>query len=257
MKYCIVAKNDEISLGIKNKFLSNIEISYDSENPDIIISIGGDGTILKALHKYHKINPNIIIFGIHTGHLGFYANYSIDDIDDIINSINNNEISFEVINLLTCKVKTNNEEFTDFALNEITVINPPRTLLLDVYIDGECLEHYRGTGICVSTPSGSTAYNKSLHGSVIDNRLKTMQLTEIAGINSNAYRTLSSPLVLSENREILLKMNSDCKVWVTIDNSSHEIDGFIELTCKYSGSYIKMAYSTEQIFIKRIKRTFI
>lgn len=257
MKYCILTKEDALSNSIKEKFISKIKLEIDEKHPDIVISIGGDGTILKAIHKYHLINPDIIYFGVHTGHLGFYANYDAKSADLIVNALNSNNIKYENIDLISCKITSKSKSFDDFAINEITVINPPRTLQLDVYIDDVQLEHFRGTGICISTPYGSTAYNKSLHGSVVDSRLKSMQLTEIAGINSNAYRTLSSPLVLSNDRKILLKCPTTNKVWVTIDSESYEIDEFMEIICTNTGQKVKMGYEEEQLFVQRIKRTFI
>ena len=149
----------------------------NDENPDIVICVGGDGTILQASHKY----PKAIIFGLHTGHLGFFANYNPDNVDELINDVNNGTYQMSDVSLLSCKIEEfNGNELTMNALNEITVISTSKTLILDVNIDDDYLETFRGTGLCVSTPSGSTAYNKSLHGAVVDHDLECMQLAEIA-----------------------------------------------------------------------------
>lgn len=133
---------------------------------------------------------------------------------------------------------------------------PRRTLILDVKIDDETLERFRGTGFCISTPFGSTAYNKSLHGAVVDPTLKAMQLTEIAGINSNAYRTLSSPLLLSSDRLIELRSEEAQTVFVTVDHESFEINAFEKIMIQYERKKVRMAYHYHPNFIKRIKRTF-
>ena len=254
MKYCAVIKDDLNSKELFSSFKDKIKHEYNTENPDYVISIGGDGTILKTFHQY----PNATIFAVHTGHLGFYTNYSINDIDDLIEDINSSNYSTENLDLLSCKIIDKNEkEIIDNALNEITIVTPLRTLILDVNIDNEFFEKFRGTGLCISTPSGSTAYNKSLHGSVVDCRLNLMQLTEIAGINSNSYRTLSSPLILASNRIITLNSIENVDVFITVDHISYDVKDFKSLTICYSDKKLKMAYHKHEGFIKRVNRTFL
>lgn len=254
MKYCIINRTDKKTFQIVDYIKSKINLTYDVSNPDIIIAVGGDGTIIKAAHLY----PNAIIFGVHTGHLGFYAKYTTNEIEVLISDINNNEFNIEENDLLSCNIIDSKDEKKSFnALNEITILTPPRTLILDVYIDDEYFEKFRGTGLCISTPSGSTAYNKSLHGSIIDPLLNTIQLTEIAGINSNAYRTLSSPLVLSSKRRIKLDSLMPQDVFITVDNLSYNIKGFKNLEIYYANKHIKMAYHKKEGFLKRLNRTFL
>ena len=73
MSYCCLVREDKASLEIEKEIKTRIKLSYNDVDPEIVVAIGGDGTIIKASHLY----PNAIIFGIHTGHLGFYANYSV------------------------------------------------------------------------------------------------------------------------------------------------------------------------------------
>lgn len=254
MSYCTLVREDKASLEIEKEIKNRIKLSYDDINPDIIIAIGGDGTIIKASHLY----PNAVIFGIHTGHLGFYANYSVDELDLVIDDINNNSYSIERLKLLSCEIEDSlGNIIKENALNEITVVTPPRTLTLDVKIDGEFLERFRGTGLCISTPSGSTAYNKSLGGAVIDSSLDIFQLTEMAGINSSSYRTLSSPLVLSKDRRVELDAVIDSEVYITVDHLNYLIKGFKAINIYYDNKYIKMAYHNHENYLKRIKRTFL
>lgn len=254
MKYCIINRADEKTFQIVDYIKSRINLVYDDNNPDIIIAVGGDGTIIKAAHMY----PNAILFGVHTGHLGFYAKYTTDEIDNLISDINNNDYNYETNDLLSCNIiDGDNNVISLDALNEITILTPPRTLILDVYIDKEYFEKFRGTGLCISTPSGSTAYNKSLHGSIIDPLLNTIQLTEIAGINSNAYRTLSAPLVLASQRRIKLDSLMLQDVFITVDNLSYNIKSFKSLEIYYANKHVKMAYHKKEGFLKRLNRTFL
>lgn len=254
MRFSIICRNDEKSNKICEKIKNNLIHILDNNNPDIVIAVGGDGTLLKAFHSY----PNAIIFGVHTGSLGFYANYGVEDVDLLIEAINNHAYSIECMDLLNCKMLDyNGNIFENNALNEITIVNPTKTLILDVYIDNQYFEKFRGTGMCISTPSGSTAYNKSLHGSVIDSTIKCMQLTEIAGINSNAYRTLASPLVLSNERIIKLFSDIPQDVYVTVDTQSYSAKDFKEISISYSEKVLKMGYSSLEGFFNRINRTFL
>ena len=254
MKYSFLIRNDEKSIEISNYIRKNIKYSYDENNPDIVIAIGGDGTLLQAFHKY----PSAVVFGVHTGHLGFFANYNPDTIDLLIDDINNDKYNIEELELLSCKIEeANGNIILGDAINEATVISPAKTLILDVSIDDEYLETFRGTGLCISTTSGSTAYNKSLHGAVVDHELDVMQLAEIASINSNAYRTLGSPLLLSKKRRITLESETPLSVSISIDNLSYSIDLFKKVTFFYLNHKMKMGFHKEEGFINRISRTFI
>ncbi len=258
MKYCIILRDNDESKKIEDLLLSKIKIEYDDKNPDYVIAVGGDGTIIKAGHKY----PNAVIFGIHTGHLGHYANYSVEDIDILIDNINNNTFNIQNLDVLSAEFVTESGNIVnDFAINEVTIVSPLRTLILDVNIDDDFFERYRGTGLCISTPSGSTAYNKSLHGSVIDYRLKAMQLTEIAGINSTAYKTLGSPVVLSYDRRIKLELARGYEVpkdvFITVDHISYSIKDLKCLYIFYDNKKMKMAYNKPEEFINRISRSFL
>lgn len=253
MKYCIISKKDFKTSEIVLKLQNSIIHDYDEQTPDYVIAIGGDGTLIGAVHQY----PNAIIFGVHTGHLGFYSNYVLEDLDLLINDINKGDFMVESVDLLKCDIKTMEESFVDYSINEMTIIMPPRTLILDIYIDDVKFERFRGTGVCVSTAYGSTAYNKSLNGAVLDPSLKSFQLTEIAGINSNAYRTLSSPLVLSKNRRVLLKANENEDVYVTIDNKSYDLKKFVQAEISLVEKQIKLAKHSNVHFAERIIRTFL
>ncbi len=258
VKYCIIVRDNNESMKIKEHIISKLNIEYDDKKPDYVIAIGGDGTIIKAGHKY----PDSIIFGIHTGHLGHYANYSVDDVDILIDSINNETFNIQKLDVLSAEFVTKSGNIVnDFALNEVTIVSPLRTLILDVFIDDGFLERFRGTGLCISTPSGSTAYNKSLHGSVIDYRLKAMQLTEIAAINSTAYMTLGSPVVLAYDRRIKLDIADRFEIpddlFITVDHISYSLKDLKTLYIFYDNKSLKMAYNKPEDFINRINRSFL
>ena len=197
MSYCCLVREDKASLEIEKEIKTRIKLSYNDVDPEIVVAIGGDGTIIKASHLY----PNAIIFGIHTGHLGFYANYSVDELDLLIDDINNKNYCIEKLKLLSCEIEDSlGNVIKENALNEITVVTPPRTLTLDVKIDGEFLERFRGTGLCISTSSGSTVYNKLLKYKLkIKNLNKPIQ--SLYGFNMRTKIGLDFYILESESKD--------------------------------------------------------
>lgn len=253
MKYYIISKNDFISKRVKQQIIKKLPYEYSSDHPDIVFSLGGDGTFLKAIHRF----PEALFFGIHTGHLGFYSNYGIEDVSILLDDIIAKKYFENKLPLLTCKVYAK-EEMQFNALNEVTLICPPRTLILDVEINNVFLEEFRGTGVCISTPTGSTAYNKSLGGAILDHSLDAFQLTEIAGINSTYYETLSSPLIISKNNKISLSAGSIYKnVFLTVDNMSVNLVDFKKMDVTFANKYVRIASNKNILFIDRIKRSFL
>ncbi|MDE6414138.1 MAG: NAD kinase [Anaeroplasmataceae bacterium] len=253
MKYWIVSKDDAISCGIREKLTEKIHFELNQANPDLIVVVGGDGTFISAVHQY----PDAIFFGIHTGHLGFYANYTLDTLSELIEDINNETYHIEKVDVIDCELTTLEQKIFAFAINEMTIITPPKTLILDVNIDEQKLETFRGTGLCISTAYGSTAYNKSLFGAVVEPNLKAFQITEIAGINSNQYRTLSASLLLSQERTVTLEVKQPEEVFVTIDHLSYHLKNFCSAHIKLKPNKISLAHPKDISFVERIRRTFI
>ncbi|MFI3252595.1 MAG: NAD kinase [bacterium] len=257
-KYTIISKQCENSNKIEAEIKSKIKLPVDNENPDIIFVIGGDGTILRAVHQFENIIDKVTIFGIHTGHLGFLANYTKDDIDRITSVLNCEfECKIEKQALVEYTLTTDKEVLNGIALNEITITSTPKLLTLDVFINGEYLETFKGDGLCISSPSGSTGYNKSLGGAVIDHYISTLQITEIAGLNSNSYRTLMSPLILSDRRKVEMIPSTDTDVLFTYDNLHKRFENVKKVEVKVSSRKIRFAYVNSVNFVKRVNRAFL
>lgn len=253
MKYFIIHKNDELSKQVKEELKKKICLEYSNTSPDYVIVIGGDGTLLSAVHQF----PNAVFFAIHTGHLGFYANYTLDDLDILVDDIHNESFYVEKIDIIKGKIETEESGIEDFAINEMTIISPLKPIILEVKIDDIKLETFRGTGLCISTPYGSTAYNKSLSGAVVDPKLKAFQLTEIAGMNSNQYRTLSSSLLLSTTRKIELEAPENRDLVITFDQISYSLHNFKKAYLQFNVAEISLAHHQEKSFIERIRRAFL
>lgn len=137
-------------------------LQIDDENPDIVIAIGGDGTLMSAFHKYFDQIDHIGFVGIHTGQLGFYTWHELT-IEEIIETLSQDKIPMTADPLVQATVTLENGEETVLTgLNEITFRRSIQTIEADVYLNKQLFERFNGDGLCVSTPTGSTAYNKAL-----------------------------------------------------------------------------------------------
>ena len=177
-------------------FADNNEDNYQlNDDIELIICIGGDGTFLGAVHHFNF--PSIPFIGVNTGHLGFFQEIMPDQLDLFIENYENNKYTLQRMQTVKAIVAHDGivEEFT--GLNEIIVkCEENYSVHLNISIGGGFIEKFSGDGILISTPAGSTAYNYSLGGSLVDPRLKLIQVTPIAPMNTTAYRSLTSPLLL-------------------------------------------------------------
>ena len=94
-----------------------------------------------------------------------------------------------------------------YAMNEVRIESPYKTMKSEIYINDKLLEKYHGNGLNFSTSLGSSGYNHSLNGPLINPNMETIIMSEVAGINHNAYRSLKSPLVLGEKDVIKVSGN--------------------------------------------------
>ena len=160
----------------------------DNENPDVVFSIGGDGTFLRTIHHYIDRLDKILFVGINSGSLGFFYDFRKEDIPLVFDLLKNKSYVIKEHSLLKGVASYEKSEKTIYAVNEIRIENPFHTLICDVAINDNKLETYRGNGLLVSSALGSSAYNKSLGGALMDHELETLELTEIAGLGNNLYR---------------------------------------------------------------------
>ena len=254
MSYCILFRDYEASKAVEKRLRECIRDDFDEVKPDIVIACGGDGTIIRAVHTY----PNALIFGLNAGHLGYYCKYRLEDIDLLIDDINNKTYKEEEIPLLGTRLYNNDELLLDeISINEAVILSPLKALYLDVLIDDEYLESFKGNGLCFSTAYGSTGFNRSLRGSLVDRELNIIQMTEMAGVNSTAYNCLSSSLIISGRRKITLKPLYQTPFYISADNIQSEFNEATRMEIVYTNKHIRIAYHTEEGFIKRLNRAFI
>ena len=201
----IEAKNILVEKLLKSDFQVSDQIE---KNTELIISIGGDGSFLQTVHKFGFVD--IPVIAINTGHLGFFAELSPDKIDTFINAYKNKEYFIQEAETIEANICTEDENIKLDAINEIVIKNiQSRTVHLDLQVDGIKIEHFSGDGMLISTPMGSTAYNYSAGGSIVDPNLNLLQLTPIAPMNTNAYRSFTSSIILPTTSVISISPEFD------------------------------------------------
>ncbi|CAG9612846.1 NAD kinase 1 [Bacillus rhizoplanae] len=262
MKFAIMSKGDQSSNALTStmtEYLRDFEFTMDEEEPDIVISVGGDGTLLHAFHCYQNRLDKTAFVGVHTGHLGFYADWLPTEVEKLVIAIAKTPFQVVEYPLLEVIIRYMNgsKESQYLALNEATVKSNEGTLVMDVEIRGEYFETFRGDGLCISTPSGSTAYNKALGGAIIHPSLEAIQITEMASINNRVFRTVGSPLVLPKHHTCVLKPATGMNLQITIDHLTMDQQDVKSIQYRVANQRVRFVRFRPFPFWKRVRDSFV
>ena len=237
---------------------------YDGHHPEVVITIGGDGTLLSAFHHYIDKLDQIRFVGLHTGHLGFYTDWRNFEIDDLVDSLvqdSGQSVSYPLLDMRTVFSDGTVENFV--ALNESTIRNITRTMVCDVYINNQLFENFRGDGLCISTPTGSTAYNKSVGGAIMDPHSVGFQLAEMASLNNRVFRTLGSPIIFGADTKLMLRLRDTNDHVMTVDREQLRLYNtknqrhLLEVSYQVAKKRIYFARYRHTNFWNRVKDSFI
>ncbi len=251
-------KSEAVSKELWTK-LKQANFILTPKNPDIVISIGGDGMLLSAFHKYEKLIDRVRFVGIHTGHLGFYTDYRDFEVDKLIENLKLDtgaRVSYPILNV---KVKLLDGRVVEArALNEATIKRLSKTMVADVIINNVPFERFRGDGISVSTPTGSTAYNKSLGGAVLHPTIEALQIAEVASLNNRVYRTLGSSIVVPKKDKIVIEPKHSDRYSIAVDNKTYVYDNIEKIEYQIDQHKIHfLATPSHTSFWNRVKDAFI
>ena len=202
-KIKIFPNHDENSLIVANNLktaLKKHNYQITDTNYDLAIAVGGDGSYLRMVRD-NQFDSNIYYIGVNTGTLGFLQEINPQDIDLFLERLKNDSYTIDEIGVQETQVINKNKEITTFkSLNEMYIRdNEMGRTDFRVDINGSFLEKFAGDGLLVCTTIGSTAYNRNLGGAIIYRGIDTLQLTPIAGDNSSAFKSLTSPIVFPSN----------------------------------------------------------
>ena len=225
------------------------------DNFDYLISIGGDGTILRAATFVR--NYNLPIIGINAGRLGFLATIQEENIEKLLTRVVANDFSISKRTLVSLHVHPENIDLEDinFALNEITVSRKDTTsmITIETYINNEYLNSYWADGLIISTPTGSTGYSLSCGGPVIMPTSNCFVITPIAPHNLTAR-----PLIIPDDSELTLKIKGrEEQYLVSLDSRITSVSNETTLTVKKSDFFISIIEFPEEGFLRTIRKKLL
>jgi NAD+ kinase len=194
-------------------------ISYGTEMPDLVLSVGGDGTFLETVLKVKDLG--IPIAGVNTGRMGFLANISADEIGHSVDMLCKSE--FEIIERCLLEISQPSGLFegnSSSALNEITIQKADLSMItISVFVDDTHLNTYWADGLIVSTATGSTAYNLSVGGPILSPEDESIIISPIAPHNLTIR-----PIILSGEGRIRMVIEGRSKEYLaTCDFRSKKV----------------------------------
>jgi NAD+ kinase len=231
--------------------------SYDElDNTfDMMISIGGDGTILRAATLVR--NSGVPILGINAGRLGFLAMVQKEEIAVFLQLVLDKKYTISERSLLSLSTFPTIEttEDIDFAMNEISVSRKDTAsmITIETYLNNEFLNSYWADGLIIATPTGSTGYSMSCGGPILTPDVESFVITPIAPHNLNAR-----PLVIPDKTEIRLKVTGrEENYLLSLDSRSTTVKNDAVLTIKKTNFNIKMVEISEETFLKTLRKKLL
>lgn len=213
---------------LNESFTSHLELKG---NADMVLSIGGDGTLLDTLSLVR--DSGIPVLGINLGRLGFLSSISRDDIIPAIEMVMKGEYTLDQRTLLHLKSKDGLFGDINYALNELTVNrkNSTALIVIHVYVDDIFLNSYWADGLIVATPTGSTAYSLSSGGPIVSPGSENFVITPLAPHNLTIR-----PIIVSDKSVIKIKVQGrDKKYLVSLDSKVDTIYPDDELIISKAG----------------------
>lgn len=252
----MVIESDFLKLLNEKEIINTDYATYSSHDEldgsfDMMISIGGDGTILRAATLVR--DSGIPILGINAGRLGFLAMVQKENISTFLQIVIDKKYTISKRTLISVTCSPENEDILDinFAMNEISVNRKDTTsmITIETHLNDEYLNSYWADGLIIATPTGSTGYSMSCGGPILTPAVKSLAITPIAPHNLTAR-----PLVIPDETEIKLKVSGrESQFLVSMDSRIAFIDNESVLTIKKTDFQINMVEIPGETFLKTLR----
>ena len=221
----------------------------DDYTADLALSLGGDGTFLRTARKVAL--RNIPILGINTGTLGYLADIPVDEIEQVIDTLDRGDYITEERTLVKVESNCAVPFLFPYALNEVAILKT--TIASMIHMDVEIDQHHLMTcdadGIIVATPTGSTAYNLSVGGPIIEPTSQNVVITPIA-----AHSLHLRPLVLSNDRIVSIKTFSRAQNYlVSIDGRTYMLPIGTTMTISKAPFTVKVIHNRSHHFTATLR----
>ena len=241
--YFFLKDNQRISIDAAKIFTG------DDFDADFVISMGGDGTFLKAASRVRQ--KMIPILGVNMGRLGFLADVSPSDIERCMDALYAEEYSIENRALIQVELDGEKLEGFDCALNDVAILKRDTASMISIHanINGEYLTTYQADGLVISTPTGSTAYSLSNGGPIIVPGTKVFSMTAVAPHSMNIR-----PIVLSDSSEISLTVESRSHNFlIAIDGRSEKCKEGTRITLRRAPFDVKVVKRSGQRYFNTLR----
>ncbi|MEO5912502.1 MAG: NAD kinase [Pelobium sp.] len=220
---------------------------------DVMISLGGDGTMLDTVTLVR--DSGIPMIGINFGRLGFLASINKDGIKSAIESLINKKFTLDTRSLL--KLESNLDLFGDlnFALNDVTILKRDTSamILIHCYLNGEFLNSYWADGLIISTPTGSTAYSLSCGGPIVFPRSGNFLITPISPHNLNVR-----PVILSDENVLTFEVEGRSSKYLVSCDSRTEVTGSdIKLNIKRADFDINLVRLDNETYLSTLRNKLL
>lgn len=252
-----------VDLYVSSKFESHLKLSefrrfkwttFESNNIprdlDVLISIGGDGTLLESVSYIGPLE--IPILGINTGRLGFLATISRDETEKALGQLLAGAYTLDKRSMLRLESSKNVFGSLDFALNDFTVVKKDISSMITIhtFIDGEFLNSYWADGLIVATPTGSTGYSLSCGGPLIFPRSGNFVITAVSPHNLTVR-----PIVVPDSAQISFRVEGRSKKFlVSLDSRMATVDSNVELKVIKAGFYANLIQLEGHSYFKTLRQ---
>ncbi len=262
MKKIVLLKNDTkpIAFTIQDRLLeifknSNIQVITDEnindEDIDMLIILGGDGTLLYFARQKKWINTPVL--GINCGNLGFLSEVETDELDSAMSKLIKGEYDLEKRILIDITVTRNGETvFRSQAINEgaLTKGSLSRLTNIEVFVDERWVDTYPSDGVIISTPTGSTAYSLSAGGPLVSPQMSLFIITPIA-----PHALYARPIIISSDSSIKMKIKKANFCFLTVDGQeNYKILPSDIIEIKKSKQFLELVRIKELNFFKLMRQ---
>jgi NAD+ kinase len=224
-------------------------VAQTGEPIDFALSLGGDGTFLTTASLVGHLD--IPILGINCGHLGYLAEVQTESLENVLEQLVNNNYTIEQRRMLEVSCQYEGKIVSPYALNEVAILKSGLSSMItvDVRLNGEPLHNYKSDGLLIATPTGSTAYNLSAGGPLLDPHVNAIILTPVATHSLNIR-----PLVVLDDSQIDVKISSrNGNFMLSVDGRSQVLNQDIQLHVERSQRTIKLVRINGQTFMQSLK----
>ena len=224
-------------------------VAHTCNTIDFALSLGGDGTFLTTASLVGHLD--IPILGINCGHLGYLAEVQTENIESVLEQLIGNHYTIEQRRMLEVTCQQDGKIASPYALNEVAILKSGLSSMItvDVTLNGEYLHNYKADGLLIATPTGSTAYNLSVGGPLLDPHVHAIILSPVATHSLNIR-----PLVVLDDSKIDVKISSrNGNFLLSVDGRSQVLSQDIQLHIERSQRTIKLVRINGQTFMQSLK----